>query len=260
MMAYLKITHITSFKELDDWMPSTRQRTVGYKTVARHDASGYPIIIRQWNTDIYTLTPDNIATLHVDGWYTVTTKQRLNDLLPMNMGIYSEKGRWFVLTRKPYPGGWPLNLTGEGEPFADGIQINVETSEIVANPNVPDWIKEDAENTRMKRKIAAYVKGLTDEKVRELYEQAKNNEVVGDCFYCLMQDVETKKPLGDETGNTEHLLSHIDEKYYMISLNLNALRAAGRGSPEFCLSSGWAVRQDVGKYLRKRLLKGVATS
>ncbi len=244
-MAYLKINHITSFKELDEWVGEKQQRTVGYHTVARRCPASFPIIIRQWNTDIYTLFPDNIATLRVDGWYTVTTKQRLNDLLPMNMGIYSEKGRWFVQRRSQ-------QNTGFSEPFADGIHINVEESTIVANPNLSDWIKEDVENTRMKRRIAAYVKGLTDEKVRELYDDARTKGMGGDCWFCLMFDRD------GANSDTEHLLSHLDDRYSMASLNLNALRAAGRGSPEACLSIGSIVRQDVGKYLRKRLIKGVA--
>lgn len=43
----------------------------------------------------------------------------------------------------------------------------------------------------------------------------------------LYERSKNKKPLGDLTKDTAHLLSHIKEKYYVPSLIINALEDAG---------------------------------
>lgn len=48
----------------------------------------------------------------------------------------------------------------------------------------------------------------------------------GDCWYCAMID-ENGKPLGDSVENSEHLDSHIKEKYVVPSMLINAMREHG---------------------------------
>jgi hypothetical protein len=262
-MAFLKIAGIQSYKELDEWMGDRQTRVVGYHTVARRGDDlvdlqldhTRTIVIRQWNTDIYTLTEKNIATLDVGDWFTVTTKQRLNDLLPPGLNIYSDKGRWYICD--VHGTGYPTNAVRDGIPFYNGIQINVAT---LLMPVAIDEVRQekekarrqDRENDALKKKIAAYLKGLTDQKLRDVLADAEHNGTSGDCWFCSMFE---------QSGlpqDNEHLISHLDEKYYMVSLFLNALK--NRGSPGACLYSPEIVRHDVGRYLRKRLLKGIAVA
>lgn len=44
-----------------------------------------------------------------------------------------------------------------------------------------------------------------------------------------LSEIETGKPLGDVTGNTGHLESHLDDKYYVPSLLYHALKESGNG-------------------------------
>lgn len=45
----------------------------------------------------------------------------------------------------------------------------------------------------------------------------------GDCWYCLMHDIKTGKPVGGK----EHIESHIEENYFVPSLLVYALQSAG---------------------------------
>src|ERR1017187_9819320 len=86
----------------------------------------------------------------------------------------------------------------------------------------------------------------------------------GDCWYCLMRDGDTK-PLGEVTGNKEHLLGHIKEKYVVPSLVYRALESAGcnpqgRGSMWFVCTfnnpilADWQKNQ-IGKFVNRYLYR-----
>jgi len=60
---------------------------------------GENIALKLHNTDIVMLYPNGDMTLNTGGWYTVTTKERINRVLPRVFYLHQEKGRWFVVNR-----------------------------------------------------------------------------------------------------------------------------------------------------------------
>ena len=57
---------------------------------------GDDIAVRLHNTDVVTFHADGTATLSTGGWFTVTTKARINDYLPGGIALSSVRGRWFL--------------------------------------------------------------------------------------------------------------------------------------------------------------------
>lgn len=54
---------------------------------------GY-IAVKFHNTDIIRYYPDGRVQLFTGGWYTISTKERINRYT--GLGIYSKKGTWYV--------------------------------------------------------------------------------------------------------------------------------------------------------------------
>jgi hypothetical protein len=88
-------------------------RKVGNNTHARitHDGS---VAFTLHGTDVVTIHPDNTATLRTGGWYSVTTKDRMNLYAPVY--VYQRKGDWFI---RPRHGEWDMAI-----PFTDGMTVN----------------------------------------------------------------------------------------------------------------------------------------
>lgn len=102
---------------------SEAQRMLGKKETKKVDRNTYlrsedgNMVIRFWDTDIVTISPDNLYTLNSGGYFTTTTKDRLNKFSPVC--IYQERGLWYVTGRR--------YTTGEDKAvFVDGIQVDVE--------------------------------------------------------------------------------------------------------------------------------------
>lgn len=231
-----------TFDKLEERLGSRDSRKVGNNTyLQRRDAD--TLAVRLHATDVVTYRRDGSVTLNSGGWLTVTTKDRLNTWAPVPR-VSSVRGRWFV---------------GDVAYF-DGITFNASGD--VTNPeDGPDVAGEDAANRSMRRKIAAYVALYTDERIAELLADAQANGTAGDCFYCQFRTVEDGTPVGDSFGDHDHLRSHLEESYVMASLALNAIKASGYRDPVLILNiAPDLTRRAIGKYLRKRLLAGVAVT
>ena len=53
-----------------------------------------------------------VITLNSGGWRTSTTKHRINQYTPDDIGVYQKGGEWFVTTPKgefPFHDGWKYN-------------------------------------------------------------------------------------------------------------------------------------------------------
>lgn len=70
--------------------------------------------IRLHNTDIL-IFENNSVSLHTDGWYTNTTRDRINRYLPKGYQIYTHKNEWYLL------------IKGKKYPFKNGVQIDLNT-------------------------------------------------------------------------------------------------------------------------------------
>ena len=148
------------------------------------------------------------------------------------------------------------SIRGEGLTVTPGV-----------TPQPVDTAPEDAANKAMRKAIQKYVKSYTDDEQQRLLVSAQNGGATGDCFFCQIELSQAKDdkatyyganasmPLSNRADNS-HLLSHIEEGYRMASLMLLAVTAKKRGNPMACLGYPDIVRDDLGWFLRKRLLTG----
>lgn len=235
-MARLK-TYADTYAEMDAYLGDKSARTIGNNTVAMRQADGIGVILH--STTILKMHEDGTYTLDSGGWRTVTTKDRLNSLLPAPLGIYSTNGVWMLARRGNNPG-----MVSE---FYDGMRFD-RHGEMVTEV----LMDSGRELKRVKREIGRYVKLYTDERVRELVEDAREHGTGGDCWGCLMVDAATGQ--GGVFG-TDHLREHMEEGYTMASLMVNALRHVGYRDEQlpYVINHGDIVRRAIRRYMVETL-------
>lgn len=202
------------------------------------ESRGDTVAVRYHATDVVTFHADDSRTLDTGGWFTSTTKERINQYLPWGWHLYADRGTW-----KLREAGNPVPVL-----YADGMTVSESAGWHYADGTNPvDAVEADK---AMKRRIRTYVAGWTEE-VRDTCA-----DTAGDCWACLMV-TNDGRTLGDATADTAHLESHLEERYYMASLTLNAIREAGYGNPEVIY---WhapdLARRAMRRYLESRLLTG----
>jgi hypothetical protein len=81
---------------------NAERRKVGNNTYAEilHDGS---VGIMLHSTYVVKIHPDNSATLNTGGWYTSTTKDRINKYSPVR--VYQKRGEWYLNNGTPYEDG-----------------------------------------------------------------------------------------------------------------------------------------------------------
>ena len=94
-------------------LPPT-ERKLGYATwvVSRISEGEYGI--RHHNTIIVRYLPDNDVVLDTGGWLSLTTKERLNQFIPLRYSIYQRNFEWFVLD----------SMAGRTFEYFDGCVLN----------------------------------------------------------------------------------------------------------------------------------------
>ena len=211
---------------------------------------GDDIAVTFHDTDVVTYHPSGSVTLSTGGYQSMTTKERLNRFT--HCSVQSVKGRWWVRSPRPYD--WSV-------PFVENMTIHPDYA-----PEMVDITAEDAANKLMRKAIKRYVEGYTDEEQRSLLASAPTH-AIGDCLICQVELGQSKDdpatyyganasmPLSNQADNS-HLLLHVEEGYRMASLMLLAVTAKKRGNPRHCLGYPGIVRDDLGWFLRKRLLTG----
>ena len=90
-------------------------RVIGNNTrVMFADADSYdPVAIRLHSTNVVTFYRDGRIVLDSGGWQTVTTKDRMNSVLPQRFRVFAKDHVWFVSD----------NRTGSTIPFSDGMTL-----------------------------------------------------------------------------------------------------------------------------------------
>lgn len=197
-MAKLK-TSADSFAEFDHLLGDKQAKTIGHNTVVSRQ--GEDIGVTLHSTTVITYHPNDTITLNSGGWRTVTTKDRINQLLPMPLGVYSESGVWTLSRRGNNP--------GTVSEFYDGMKFTVH-GEMVSKVKV----NTAAELRKVKRQISGYVKLYDNETVLRLVNEAVEHGTSGDCLFCQM----------DNQGDSGHLWNHLEEGYVMATTMRNALR------------------------------------
>jgi hypothetical protein len=179
------------------------------------------------------------VTLNSGGYLTPTTKDRINNIL-CKLFVWSDNGlqicqskrKWYIYNNK-------FENLGE---YQDDMIID-HTGKITYKYPIVD-------NSKLEKSIIAYCKGLQ----AYLTDNGPMLPESGDCFYCSMH-TESGESLGECFKDNDHLLSHIEENYFMGSLNYNAVKAAGYRIPEFIIQINMvdSIVRSVKKYLRKNL-------
>jgi len=164
-----------------------RWRKIGNNTYLKR--RGEDIAIKYHKTDIITFHPDKGVTVNVGGWKTITTKQRLNDYLE-NVYISQKNNVWYVSANN-----------GDEYYYRDGMYI--DPSGNVLNCEVYNKEKEK-ELRKLRRQIKVYSEKITDLAFSFKLEEPSG----GDCWYCLMF----------KGVDTNHYISHFEDKYYVPSL------------------------------------------
>lgn len=205
-------------KEIMKGIDSEKSRIVANNTIEYFKNGNRNI--RLHDTDIISFFEDGSYILNSGGWRTHTTKERINRFVP-GLRLHQEKGIWYV----------------NGEVFYDGIHFT-DDHVLKSNP-IPDPIKA---NAKIKRKIAKFVKQIDD--IKEI--PIPN---AGDCWICSM--------FGPDKTCLE---SHLDENYLHGSLIVNALRDKGYKDDQlpFVITSKWAVKNALRRYLTRNLIKDIA--
>lgn len=203
------------------------------------------IALRLHETDVVTFHRDGTVTLSTGGWFTVTTKSRINDALPGHLRVCSERGRWFLYV-----------YGTKHAAFNDGMRVDLDSGDVVSGgfPH-DDLVRQDAANADARKAIERYLRRITPERIIEAFDNPG-----GDCILCRWPGREHE---------ADHLRQHVDEDYFMFTLALNAIKARGFRDPYFCIQmirsdaergkvDRYFLTASLRKYLRKALITGVA--
>lgn len=285
---------IPSYRDADNVLGKKDVRTIAHNTTLKRD--GEVIRLYHWATPIITYTRatdehrQGTLILRVNGWYSMTTKERLNGILArcyhpahgyMGGGIYSERGVWMyhqppTLVEQQQQTYLHTNLVDKWLEertvvFFDGMEIDADTGRVInSSSDAAVQAKQRvADDRRVTRLIRAYVASITAEGVAAAQDMA-----AGDCWYCALRG-QDGTALGETTGNTDHLRSHLDDGYVPFNLIVNAYRDRRYPNPSLVLSIDLAdierssdsersdgmrrLRRHVSQYLKARLLEGPRT-
>lgn len=156
------------------------------------------IAVKLHNTNVVTFYSDGRIILDSGTWRTNTTKDRINTYSGFRISQNSGK--------------WTLHVNGNSYPFNDGITIK--------NNKVSNFGKLNLKaDKKLKDRIKKYAE-LCASKIPLAHPNS------GDCWYCHMI-TDDKKTLGDAFKDSDHLKSHMTEKYVVPSLVYNAMIEAG---------------------------------
>ena len=188
--------------------------------------------IRYHLTDIIS-EQDGIVTLSSGGWKTNTTKDninRYNHTLGKYPRLFQKNHQWFI----------GEGIFYDGMQFKDGVQISVVK------------IDDELERKKMLSKINKYCALITEDNL----PQPSN----GDCFDCLkIKGHRLDSGSGGVFNDQNHLVLHMEEKYVVGSLLVNAMREEGYRDVQikfqYMYKMADTFKRAVRKYLIKRLIK-----
>ena len=197
-----------------------QRRKVGNNTYLERRQEG-AIALLLHSTDVVTFRPDGAIVLDSGGWRTPTTKDRINNYLPAGSYVRQENGQWF------------LRRHGSQERmFADGMLLR-SNGTIEGGEPMSAYVEKLKLRRKVQRFAGAYLKAMENGKV-----PAPSN---GDCWYCLMRGVKDGVPWGESSKDRDHLLGHIEERYFVPSLLVRAMEVMPCSKV-----MGWAVGEKWG--------------
>lgn len=191
---------------------------------------------------IATVRPDSSVILDSCGWKTVTTRDRINEVIGrIGWRLASDKRVWYVWRNAGR--GWFEDWKNVRLPFEDGCILYPDgAAERLASQSDLDKL------AKSRSKIKAYAK----EYVRRL-DAGEIKPSAGDCLYCSF---------GKMDG---HLSSHVDESYYTGNLLANVANddLYGRKFSPFARSwmhlklTGESAVSDLGGFIQKQVQRAL---
>lgn len=139
--------------------------------------------------------------------------------------------------------------------YFDGMSVNASGKVIAGGKKLIRQYTvtaQDRRDARTMKAISGYVALYTDERLRELYDDATANGTSGDCLFCQM---------GGMPGDPSHLTEHIREGYTMATLARNAIERKGYINPAVIMvSAGELARRAIREYMINELMPSRAGS
>ena len=202
------------------------------------------IAILYHSTDVVTYYPDGRVRLLDGGYQSYTTKDRFNRFSPMQ--VWSEgNGIWAAATGPDsarYENGLTMGPDGTFQTWKAGrYEARKAEEETRTGP-----ARETTEQLR--KRVQEYAAGFA----RAVELGTVGNPSAGDCFGCQFRG-----PDGSNGMGSDHILSHLEEGYYVPSLLWNSIVAAGYRAPDF-IWSYWRQEParhtaDIARTVRKHL-------
>lgn len=172
-------------------LSKTRKRKIAHNTYLVPGEDYHAV--RFHKTEIVKYWPDGRVELDSGGWRTITTKGRMNSLIPLFWRVYQTNTVWYL-------GGNSREYV-----FEDGITIHLDGSV------TGDADQSVCELQRVHRQILRYV-----DKYMEALATGKVPKPSGaDCWYCYFEPMQKV---------TDHLLAHLEENYFVPSLLVRAMK------------------------------------
>ncbi len=87
---------IKSYKQVNELLQGRcyNSRKLGNNTYLKRLGNNIAVVLH--NTIILTITQNDKLVLNTGGWYTVTTKNRINRYLPSYVSLYQENYQWYL--------------------------------------------------------------------------------------------------------------------------------------------------------------------
>lgn len=210
-------------------------RKIGNNTYLERRNSSHPkytgipaIAIRLHGTDIVTFYASGDVELNSGGWKTPTTKQRINEFLE-GYSISQDRGVWYVSS-------YDIGLHSPSRWKA----LGVFKDHMLISPDGTITGMEPLSDGKKLLKLRKTVNQYATDYIEAFFKGDIPAPGPGDCFYCGLREVKTGKPLGEANRDGSHLLSHIEEKYYVPSLLVNAMQALPHSKVmEWALADKW---------------------
>ena len=223
----------------------------------RHDAL---IAVRYHQTDIIAFSKSGLVTLSTGGWHTQSTKQRLEQFLPVPLTVFSFKGQWRIGLGDGQRWATTKADCANSVVFTDGLTLRRHADETWEPLNALTVDAEDRLNAA-KRDLDKAVKKYCEklaEKVPEWSKAVRETRalnVAGDPWCCTM---------GLGRGDNDHFWQHLKDGYVFPTIVVRAFEDSGRWEGGTYTPAQYAVNniafgnvslitREVAKYLRKHL-------
>lgn len=149
-------------------------------------------------TEIVRIFPKDVYELNSGGWHTMTTKERLNRFAPVS--LYADKGLWYF----------------DSNVFEDGVKVDAKGKPLGKVRSVKSI---ESKKNALDKAVSAYIKRFCE----HLKKHGLKDPDAGDCWLCGLLNKE-----GDYT-NVDHLISHMEEDYFVPRLLFEAVAEHVRG-------------------------------